>query len=48
LVKGLQNWIDHPDELKKTKEAARKFAENRFCWDMEAPKFLKLVKEAIS
>lgn len=48
LVRGLQRWLDHPEELKKAKEASRKYAEDRFCWEKEAPKFLEIVSNCFA
>jgi glycosyltransferase involved in cell wall biosynthesis len=47
LASKLQEWLDHPRKLQEAKQAARRAAEELFCWEKEEPKFLSLVERAL-
>ncbi len=48
LAAGLQRWMDNPVALKKARTAARQAAEEIFCWEKEAPKFLELAQKTLA
>ena len=41
----IENYISHPDILKKHSEKARKAAEQKYNWESVENKLLKLIKE---
>ncbi|MDD2707655.1 MAG: glycosyltransferase [Verrucomicrobiae bacterium] len=48
LTAGLQRWLDDPAALAGAKTAARRAAEERFCWEKEEPRFLKLMETTLA
>jgi glycosyltransferase involved in cell wall biosynthesis len=43
LAKGLQRWLDNRDAMSAAQQCAWDAARERFCWDIEKEKFLKLL-----
>jgi glycosyltransferase involved in cell wall biosynthesis len=43
----IDNLLSNPDALRKCQQAARKLAEDKYCWEKEAPKLLALVEHAL-
>lgn len=48
LASKLREWQDHPELLGAAKETSRRHADNRYCWDVEREKFLKVVATALA
>jgi len=42
LAKGLERWIDNLETLRSAQQAAWNAARERFCWDKEKEKFLRI------
>jgi glycosyltransferase involved in cell wall biosynthesis len=42
LADGLQWWLNNPNELRSAQQAAWDAARQRFCWDHEKEKFLRI------
>ncbi len=48
LARGVQAWMDDPPHLQSAKEAARRAAKEKFCWERESSRFLRRVEDALS
>lgn len=48
FTKTLDDLLSNPDALRKRQQAARKLAEDKYCWEKEAPKLLALVERALN
>jgi len=44
----LDTLLDNPESLRARKVAARKLAEDKYCWEREAPRLVALVQQALS
>ncbi len=43
LAEGLRGWLDDRNALKSSQQAAWNFARERFCWDVEEAKLLRVL-----
>ena len=48
LAARLQEWINYPSELAHAKNQSRLWGERRYCWELESPKLLELVRQTLS
>lgn len=48
LARGLKRWRDDPAALRSARAVARRVAEERFCWERAAPRFLDAVERALA
>jgi len=47
-IAQLNSWLQNRDQLRLVQQAARTAAEETYCWEREAPKFLHCVNQALA
>jgi len=48
LAEGLLKWVEYPDKLAEAKLAARRVAEEKYCWEIEKQKLVASVRSVFA